>query len=119
MAHSWRSTLPVVVLGLGIGLGLTVGQGDAQQKNVVVAQKGAAAPALDGTLDAVWQKAQPLTVKAVGGRNLPGGSTDVSLRVVYAGDMIYFLMQYEDPTDSVRRSPWQKQARFLENAQGP
>jgi hypothetical protein len=77
---------------------------------VVVAQKVAAAPALDGTLDAAWQKAQPLTVKAVGGRNLPGGSTEVSLRAVYAGDTIYFLMQYKDETDSVRRSPWQKQA---------
>jgi hypothetical protein len=94
MQRSWRWILPVVVLGLGIGLGLTAGEGDAQQKNLVVAQKVAAAPALDGTLDAAWQKAQPLTVKAVGGRNLPGGSTEVSLRAVYAGDMIYFLMQY-------------------------
>jgi hypothetical protein len=110
MTGSWRWTLPVVVLGLGVGLGLTVGEGDAQQKNMLVAQKVAAAPALDGTLDAAWQKVQPLTVKAVGGKNLPGGSTDVSLRAVYAGDMIYFLMQYKDPTDSMRRSPWQKQA---------
>ncbi len=110
MTRSWRWTLPVIALGLGIGLALTAGEGDAQQKNVVVAQKVAAAPALDGTLDAVWQKAQPVTVKAVGGRNLPGGSTEVSLRAVYAGDTIYFLMQYKDPTDSVRRGPWQKQA---------
>ena len=35
MKRSWRWTLPVVVLGLAIGLALTVGQGDAQQKNVV------------------------------------------------------------------------------------
>jgi len=110
MKRSWRWTLPLVVLGLAIGLGLTVGEGDAQQKNVLVAQKVAAAPALDGTLDAAWQKAQPLTVKAVGGRNLPGGSTEVSLRAVYTGEMIYFLMQYKDATDSVRRAPWQKQA---------
>ena len=110
MKRSWRWTLPLVVLGLAIGLGLTVGEGDAQQKNVLVAQKVAAAPALDGTLDAAWQKAQPLTVKAVGGRNLPGGSTEVSLRAVYTGEMIYFLIQYKDATDSVRRAPWQKQA---------
>jgi hypothetical protein len=71
-------------------LALAVGEGDAQQKNVLKAQKAAAPPALDGTLDATWQKAQPLTVKAVGGRNLPGGSTDVSIRAVYSGDMIYW-----------------------------
>ena len=110
MKRSWRWTLPVVVLGLGIGLALTVGQGDAQQKNVVVAQKVAAAPSLDGTMDAAWQKAQPLTVKAVGGRNLPGGSTEVSLRAVYSGDTVYFLMQYKDETNSVKREPWVKQA---------
>src|SRR6266542_2273999 len=108
MKHSWKWILPMVVLGLAIGL--RVGQGDAQQKNVVVATKVAAAPALDGTLDAAWKAAQPLTVKAVGGRNLPGGSTEVSLRAVYSGDTVYFLMQYKDETDSVRRSPWQKQA---------
>lgn len=39
MTRSWRWTLPVVVLALGMGLGLTAGEGDAQQKNVVVAQK--------------------------------------------------------------------------------
>jgi hypothetical protein len=108
----WRMKwmIPMLVLALGIGVGLVVGPTDAQQKNLLVAQKVAAAPALDGTLDAVWQKAQPLTVKAVGGRNLPGGSTEVSLRAVYAGDTVYFLMQYKDETNSVRRSPWQKQA---------
>jgi hypothetical protein len=110
MTRSWKWTLPVVVLGLAIGLALTVGQGDAQQKNVVMAQKVAAAPSLDGTLDAAWQKAQPLTVKAVGGRNLPGGSTEVSLRAVYSGDTVYFLMQYKDESNSVKREPWVKQA---------
>jgi Ethylbenzene dehydrogenase len=102
--------IPMLAVMLGIGMGLIVGPTDAQQKNLLVAQKVAAAPVLDGTLDAAWQKAQPLTVKAVGGKNLPGGSTEVSIRAVYAGDTIYFLMQYKDETNSVRRSPWVKQA---------
>ena len=108
----WRMKwmVPVLAVALGIGLGLLVGPTDAQQKNPLVAQKVAAAPALDGTLDGAWQKAKPLTVKVVGGKNLPGGSTEVSLRAVYAGDTIYFLMQYKDETNSVRRSPWVKQA---------
>jgi hypothetical protein len=102
--------IPMLAVALGIGMGLVVGPTDAQQKNLLTAQKVAAAPALDGTIDATWQKAPPLTVKAVGGKNLPGGSTEVSLRAVYAGDTIYFLMQYKDETNSVRREPWQKQA---------
>jgi hypothetical protein len=68
-----------------------------------------AAPALDGSLDAAWQAAEPLTVKVVGGKNLPGGSTDVTLRAVYTPDNVYFMMQYKDPTNSVPREPWQKQ----------
>jgi hypothetical protein len=83
---------------------------DAQQKNLLVSRKVAAAPALDGTVDATWAAAPVLTVKAVGGKNFPGGSTEMGLRSVVAGDSIYFLVQYKDATQSVRRSPWQKQA---------
>ncbi len=46
----------------------------------------------------------------VGGENLPGRSTEVTLRAVRTADTAYFLLQYKDPTESVRRSPWQKQA---------
>src|SRR4029453_1143394 len=102
--------LPLMALGLGVGLALAVGQGDAQQKNVLVAKKAAAAPALDGSMDAAWKAAEPLTVKVVGGRGLQNGSTEVSVRALYTADTVYFLMQYKDETDSVRREPWQKQA---------
>jgi hypothetical protein len=57
-----------------------------------------------------WKDAQPLTVKVLGGKNLPGGSTEVSIRSVHTDDMVYFLVQYKDATDSIQRGPWQKQA---------
>lgn len=82
----------------------------AQQKNVLAAKKIASAPALDAATDDLWKDAPPLTVKAVGGRNFPGGTTDVTLRAVYTADTIYFQLQYKDPTESTRRSPWVKQA---------
>ena len=44
---------------------------------------------------------QPLTVKAIGGKNLPGGSTEVTLRSVHTADMVYFVMQYKDATHSL------------------
>jgi hypothetical protein len=45
-------------------------------------------------MEDAWKAAEPLTVKVVGGRNLPGGSTEVTLRALYTADMVYFLVQY-------------------------
>ena len=110
MKRSYKVLAMFVAIGAAVSFGLAVGRPEAQQKNVLVSKKAAAAPALDGSLDATWSGATPLVVKAIGGRNLPGGSTEVSLRSVTAGDTIYFHMQYKDPTQSFRRGPWQKQA---------
>jgi len=60
--------------------------------------------------DPAWSKAPELKFKASGGANFSGGSTNVSLRGVYTADTLYLLVQYEDPTQSVRRSPFVKQA---------
>jgi hypothetical protein len=98
------------LIAAGLVVGLLAGSPDAQQRNVLVAKKVTAAPATDGSLDATWNGATPLTVKVVGGKNLPGGTTDVTIRSVYADDTIYFMYHYKDPTQSVQRSPWQKQA---------
>ena len=107
-----RSTVVMTLLAIVTGaiFGLLTDTVEAQQKNVLVAKKVAAAPAVDGSLDTVWNGAQPIAVKVIGGKNLPGGTTDVSLRSVVAQDTIYFYVQYKDPTQSVRRGPWQKQA---------
>ena len=109
MKHSWKWCIPVLGVALSVSMGLIVEDSHAQSKNLLVAKKAAGAPALDGAMDAAWNAAEPLTVKVVGGRNLPGGSTEVSLRAVSTADTVYFLMQYKDETNSVRRSPWQKQ----------
>jgi hypothetical protein len=100
------AAVPIVALAVG----LWAGPLDAQQKNVLVSKKVAPAPALDGTLDATWSSAPAVTVKVLGGRNLPGGTTDVTIRSVSAGDTVYFMVQYKDATQSFQRSPWQKQA---------
>jgi hypothetical protein len=105
----WWS-VPATLGVVGLVLGAFVGQPDAQTKNVLVSKKVAAAPTLDGVMEDAWQEATPLTVKVVGGKNLPGGSTEVTLRSLATGDMVYFLVQYKDATNSVQRSPWKKQA---------
>jgi Ethylbenzene dehydrogenase len=97
------------VVGAGIVIGLVPRRLDAQQ-NVLVSKKVAAPPPMEPALGDAWKSARPLTVKAIGGRNLPGGSTEVTLRSVHSGDAVYFLVQYKDPTQSFQRSPWVKQA---------
>jgi Ethylbenzene dehydrogenase len=110
MRRSRMVALSAAVPMVALAVGLWVGALDAQQKNVLVSKKVAAAPALDGALDAAWNGAQPLTVKAIGGKNLPSGSTEVVLRSLSTSDSIYFHVQYKDPTQSFKRSPWVKQA---------
>ena len=79
--------------------------------NTLMVAKAATAPVLDGVgNDAAWAAAQPLTLRASGGANFKDGQTTATLKAVTSGDMIYFLIQYDDPTQSVKRGPYQKQA---------
>ena len=110
MKQWWSLFLAAVAVAAGVVVGLTAGPLDAQTKNVLAAKKVAAAPATDGSLDAAWNGATPLAVKAIGGKNFPGSSTEITLRAAYTADTVYFHMQYKDPTESVKRSPWVKQA---------
>ena len=109
MKHAWTVTILAALMAVGLLAGLAAGPLDAQTRNTLVAKKAAAPPALDGTLDAAWNGVAPLTVKAMGGKNLPGGSTEISLRALYPADSVYFLMQYKDATESLKRGPWVKQ----------
>lgn len=86
-----------------------VGVSDAAEQKMLTAKKTATAPALDGVVDKIWSRATPFAVKVFGGANLPDGTTTVTLRSVYSGDMVYFLVQWDDKTMSLRRSPWVKQ----------
>ncbi|HEU0200350.1 MAG TPA: ethylbenzene dehydrogenase-related protein [Burkholderiaceae bacterium] len=86
---------------------------EAAASNVLVAAKVATAPALDGNPnDPAWAAAKPIKVALNGGANFAGGKgeTTATLKAVYSGDTVYFLVQYDDPTNSVRRGPYQKQA---------
>ncbi len=109
MRRLLTGTLTTVIVAGGLVVGVAA-PAPAQQSNVLVAKKVSAAPTVDGQVDDLWKQARPLSVKVANGRNLQGGSTEVTLRAVYTGDTVYFLMEYKDPTQSYRRSPWVKQA---------
>lgn len=67
-----------------------------------------AAPTLDGVADeAFWAEAEDFVIDVDGG--FGGFETEVNLKAVYTADSVYFLMTYEDPTESWYRYPWVKQ----------
>ena len=79
--------------------------------DTLTAAKVAQPPKLGaGAADPAWAKAKSLSIPLSGGMNFKDGSTTASMKAVYSGDMLYLLLQYNDPTQSVRRSPYQKQA---------
>ncbi len=94
---------------------------NTQQSNELVSQYVATPPQLDGVPESVWDGAPALAFPVVGGFN--AGSHQVSLKSVYSGDQVYFLMTWTDPTESLRRFPWVKQEdgtwkRFIDNTAG-
>jgi hypothetical protein len=102
-------------LSMLIAAGLLAGcaSQEASAPNVLVAAKVATPPVLDGDAsDPAWAAAKPITVALSGGTNFANGKgeTTATLKAVYSGDMVYFLVQYDDPTNSLRRGPFQKQA---------
>ncbi len=87
--------------------------GPASAADVVTAVNVAKPPVLAaGAVDPAWAKAKVLPVKLMGGVNFKNGkgATNATLKAVYSGDMLYMLLQYDDPTQSVQRFPYQKQA---------
>lgn len=66
------------------------------------------APTLDGLAeDAAWADAPVLEVSTRRGAN--EGDTTIMLQSVYTEDMVYFLIRWEDPTQSYLRFPWEMQ----------
>ncbi len=89
----------------------------AWTQNVLIASHTTAAPTVDGDAsDAVWRASTPLRVPLQFTPYRPSNGypgmprTDVVLRAVYDNDRIYFLIQWDDPTKSLERFPWVKQA---------
>ncbi len=108
-----RYLAPIALSAVALALAGCATKDEAAAPNVLVAAKVATAPALDGNPnDAAWAAAKPITVKLSDGVNFAGGKgeTTATLKAVYSGDMVYFLIQYADPTNSLRRGPMQKQA---------
>lgn len=95
-----KSAVIGVIIYLSLGI---VGSAGA-----LVSTKVVTAPVIDGNPDAIWDQATDMTVNVAGGAN--SGTHTVTLKSVYTEDSVYFLAQWNDDTESLRRLPWQKQA---------
>jgi hypothetical protein len=83
----------------------------ANAQNQLNAVKAAQAPKLESLdADPAWAKAPELKIKVNNGAHLDKGSTTVALKAVYTPEKIYVLVRYADPTQSLRREPYVKQA---------
>jgi hypothetical protein len=79
----------------------------------VTAVKAAKAPILEARGDdAVWKQAAAVSLEAIKGVNFKDnlGTTHATVQAAYDSSNIYFLVTWEDPTLSVRRAPYVKQA---------
>lgn len=81
--------------------------GSTLQQNKLISTQVGSAPTLDGTVDSVWDSAPVLTIPIKDGW---AGSINVDVKSVYSGSNVYFLVQYADPEESLRRQPWLKNA---------
>ena len=108
MFPSWIK--PACASAIGALLGIAAGA-PASAQTTLSAVKAAQAPKLEAlAADAAWAKAPELKVNLTGGKNFDAGKTTARLKAVYSADTLYLLIQYADPTQSVRRSPYVKQA---------
>jgi hypothetical protein len=90
-----------------------LGQEKTTAGNELLSLKVATAPSIDGTIDRIWEDAAKLTVETQvpnpGNYLFAGyiGTTyNVSLRSLYDNDNIYFLVEWNDPTESLVDRPW-------------
>ena len=109
----------IAPVALAVSVALAAGREPAPKEKpkemkplVVTAVAATAAPALDGDArDALWKNAPVVKMNAVEGYNFKDGKgkSAATIQAAYDKDNLYLLITYEDPTLSVRRSPYQKQ----------
>jgi len=66
-----------------------------------------AGPSVDGVAEGMWDGVEGIEVGVIGGAN--AGSHTVNVKSVYTATDVYFLVQWDDATHSLRRFPWVKQ----------
>ncbi len=91
-----------------IGMTIWISFGIVGAAGTLTSVKVTENPSIDGAPESLWDQANVMTITVAGGAN--SGRHTVTLKSVYTDDSVYFLVQWDDATESLRRLPWQKQA---------
>ncbi len=89
---------------------------NAKKDMVLESIKAPTTISIDGIPDSTWDAATALKVKLKKLPYKPDNGykgikrTDVLIKSLYDDEYVYFLIQYDDPTKSIERFPWMKQA---------
>jgi len=85
----------------------------SSSSSTLLSYKTSTPPTIDGTIDAIWSNAQTLSITPTvpdPGNNLftgyNGEQYPATLRSMYDGENIYFLLEYADNTQSVNVAAW-------------
>jgi hypothetical protein len=82
-------------------LTIAIASAPAYAAQTLAVSKVKEAPVLDGSAtDAAWNNAKTITVRD------KGVDRDVTLKAVYKGDIVFFLVQYTDPAEDRLHKPW-------------
>lgn len=101
------TTIAVAIVMLtAVAMWTAANAGPAEIVNLMAKSVGAG-PSVDGVADGTWDGVESVTFGAIGGAN--AGSHEVTIKSVYTANDVYFLVEWDDPTNSLRRFPWQKQ----------
>ncbi len=104
--------LSVLAISGLLALGTTAQAAD----QTLVSSKAGSPIVLDGMADKAWDGAKGITVKVDELPYEPNNGytgmqeTDITVKSLYDDNNVYFLITYKDPTKSLERFPWVKQA---------
>ncbi|MCE2572576.1 ethylbenzene dehydrogenase-related protein [Motilimonas eburnea] len=106
-----KPTLTLIV----IGASLVSLNAVATSENELTSYSTNQAIVVDGIAESQWQQAKPLLITVDKmpyiANPYPGiTQTQVSIRSLYDDQFVYFYMEWQDPTHSLYRYPWIKQA---------
>lgn len=87
--------------------------GPAVSDKELIAEKTTAAPAIDGVVEAAWDNLPKLVTRTVVPdpgdnvfRGYVGDAYTVTMRSMYDNENVYFLIEWDDPTNSLERNTW-------------
>ncbi|MBU1566161.1 MAG: ethylbenzene dehydrogenase [Proteobacteria bacterium] len=107
-----KKRIGILALAGVVALGTSVYAAD----KTLISTKAGAPIVLDGVAEKAWDGAKPIVVTLDQLPYTPNNgyagmaSTEVSIKSLYDDKNVYFLISYKDPTKSLARFPWVKQA---------